>query len=88
VVKHTKAAGVSAGVEDTIREAVAQLLRLDDPAAIAPGTTFLELGLDSLGAAELKSTLESRLGVRLATTAAFDHPTLESLAAHIKRERA
>ncbi|WP_117208725.1 type I polyketide synthase [Allorhizocola rhizosphaerae] len=72
---------------EAIRSAVAQLLQLDDPTAIGPGTTFLELGLDSLGADELRATLEQEFGVKLEATAAFDHPTLESLADHVDSRR-
>ena len=44
---------------------------------------FAELGMDSLGAVELARLLQRSLGVRVPKTAAFDHPTVERLAAHL-----
>lgn len=43
----------------------------------------LQAGLDSLGAAELRTALSSRFSIRLPATAAFDHPTAAALAAFI-----
>jgi Phosphopantetheine attachment site len=40
----------------------------------------LQAGLDSLGAAELRTALSSRFSIRLPATAAFDHPTAAALA--------
>jgi acyl carrier protein len=68
-------------IEELIRECVGGILELEEP--VAGNTSFLELGMDSLMAGELKSTLESALGVKLPTTVAFDHPTVESLAEHL-----
>ncbi|MFK0251565.1 type I polyketide synthase [Amycolatopsis azurea] len=45
--------------------------------------TFLELGLDSVAAVELVRVLRRRTGLPIATTALFDHPTPERLAAHL-----
>ncbi|WP_409464948.1 type I polyketide synthase [Amycolatopsis sp. GA6-003] len=46
--------------------------------------TFLELGLDSVAAVELVRALRRRTGLPIATTALFDHPTPERLAAHLR----
>lgn len=43
----------------------------------------MQAGLDSLGAAELRTALSSRFSIRLPATAAFDHPTAAALAACI-----
>ncbi len=40
---------------------------------------FSELGLDSLTAVELRNALGKRLGKKLSTTLAFDHPTINAL---------
>jgi acyl transferase domain-containing protein len=52
-----------------------------DDEALEPGARFRDLGLDSLGVTHLRRSLETRLGVELAPTALFDHPTIEELAA-------
>jgi acyl transferase domain-containing protein/acyl carrier protein len=48
-----------------------------------PDRTFLELGMDSVSAVELVNRLRKRTGLRIATTALFDHPTPNRLAAHL-----
>ena len=44
---------------------------------------LMAMGLDSLGAVELRSTLERETGVQLAATSLFDHPTIRDLAAFL-----
>nr|XP_027193935.1 uncharacterized protein LOC113788670 [Dermatophagoides pteronyssinus] len=65
----------------TIIETASSVLgQTDLPPLDAP---LQELGIDSLGAVELRNSLQSKLGVRLAATAMFDYPTLASLGDHI-----
>ncbi|WP_285505353.1 type I polyketide synthase [Actinokineospora sp. NBRC 105648] len=59
--------------------AVAAVLGHDSPADIDPDRPFAELGFDSLMAVDLRNRLTARLGVRLATTIVFDHPTPNAL---------
>ena len=62
---------------------VTTILGLPAGASLAPDRRFVELGLDSLGAVELRSRIERAFGRRLDPTAAFDHPTIASLARHL-----
>ncbi|WP_152772305.1 acyltransferase domain-containing protein [Streptomyces spongiae] len=78
-------AGLTAGerahaVEEFVRAQVAMVLRLGDPDAVAPQRVFLELGLNSLQAVELRNQLNEATGLQLPTTLIFDHPTPASVA--------
>jgi acyl transferase domain-containing protein len=76
-----------AAIEELVRITVAELLRIDDVSRVDATATFLELGLDSLVAVDLKAALESALGLRLAAaTVVFDHPSAELLAEFLDRQ--
>ncbi|MHB9524811.1 type I polyketide synthase (plasmid) [Pseudomonas amygdali pv. morsprunorum] len=66
-----------------IAQGVGEVLEHPDPAAIPGDTEFLVLGFDSLTAVELCSWLAATTGIRLPSTAVFDHPTLSALADHL-----
>jgi thioesterase domain-containing protein/NADP-dependent 3-hydroxy acid dehydrogenase YdfG/acyl carrier protein len=70
-------------VHDAVREEVAKVLGHADASAIDGDRQLLELGFDSLAAAELVKRLNALAGVRLAPSAVFDHPTSSALAAHL-----
>lgn len=44
---------------------------------------LMDAGLDSLGAVELRASLESAFAMELPATVTFDHPSVAALAAHI-----
>ena len=52
-------------------------------AAVPLSQPFMEAGLDSLGAVDLRNALGARFGVELPATATFDHPTVAAMAAHV-----
>ncbi|KTS76477.1 polyketide synthase [Pseudomonas oryzihabitans] len=66
-----------------IAQGISEVLGHPDPAAIPADTEFLALGFDSLTAVEMGSRLAATTGVRLPSTAVFDHPTLSALADHL-----
>jgi malonyl CoA-acyl carrier protein transacylase/acyl carrier protein len=71
------------GFLDLVREHTAAVLD-GSSAALFEGTrTFLELGLNSVNAVELRERLANALGVRLPVTAIFDHPTPAALARYL-----
>jgi len=53
------------------------------PAAVAHDKQFVTFGMDSVHAMMLVGDLEEHLSVRLAPTLAWDHPTIEALAAYL-----
>ncbi|MYU22512.1 type I polyketide synthase [Streptomyces sp. SID8352] len=72
-----------AALADLVASCAARVLGLASPAAVARARGFADLGMDSLGAVELCKALERSLGLRLPRTAAFDHPTVRRLTAHL-----
>ena len=68
---------------EAVLPAVLAVLRSIVGTDVSIGEPLLAAGLDSLGAVELKNSLESRLAVQLPSTLVFDYPTAESIADHI-----
>ncbi|WP_428849395.1 type I polyketide synthase [Streptomyces lycopersici] len=71
---------------DLVRISTATVLGHRDSGDIGLEGEFLEMGLDSLTAVELRNQLGSATGLRLSTTMVFDHPTPADLAVHLADE--
>ncbi len=62
---------------------LARVLGYDSPERIDPSARFLDLGIDSLLAVDLRNRLESALERSLPAALAFDHPTLDALTEYV-----
>ena len=69
-----------------VRSSAATVLGHPGPEAVRTDIGFMEAEFDSLGVIELRNRINTVTGLRLPTTALFDHPTPSALAAHL-RER-
>lgn len=48
-----------------------------------PDQPLMEVGLDSLGAVELRNSIQARFGLELPATVTFDYPTATAMASYI-----
>jgi acyl carrier protein len=74
------AADRKAAVLGQVQEAVKSIVG----GAVSPDEPLMAAGLDSLGAVELKNSLEGRLGMQLPGTLVFDYPTITALAGYLE----
>ncbi|MFD0885935.1 beta-ketoacyl synthase N-terminal-like domain-containing protein, partial [Streptosporangium algeriense] len=84
VVATARPSGQARELLDLVVSATAEVLGHDDPGGVEASRTFKDLGLDSLGAVELRDSLSSVTGLTISTTVTFDHPTPLALARHLE----
>jgi acyl transferase domain-containing protein/NADPH:quinone reductase-like Zn-dependent oxidoreductase/NAD(P)-dependent dehydrogenase (short-subunit alcohol dehydrogenase family)/acyl carrier protein len=73
-------------INAAVRARIAVLLHFDGIEQISPHAKFLELGVDSLTAVEMKNGLESMFRISLPSSAVFDYPTIAQLASYIDEQ--
>nr|WLD25870.1 turonicin A polyketide synthase subunit TurHI [Streptomyces sp.] len=73
---------------EVVRATAAAVLAYPSPEAVGESQQFLELGLDSLTAVELRNQLNAATGLRLPATLLFDHPTPLLVAERLRTELA
>jgi len=80
---HVSGEGRRTVVLEEVRTCVAGVLGHIDGGAVNPQLSFKELGLDSLGAVELRNHLARSTGLRLPPALVYDYPTPVALAEHL-----
>ncbi|MEV4826370.1 type I polyketide synthase [Micromonospora sp. NPDC049274] len=68
-----------------VREQAAALLSFDSAAEIDPEVQFIEFGMSSMSAVELRNRLAAQIGVELAPDVVYECPTASELAEHLLR---
>lgn len=75
-------------IKAILRAKVAEILHFDSPEHVEADARFVELGLDSLAAVELKNALEKVFGMPLPTSTLFDYPGIQTLTEFISKQLA
>ncbi|MFD8687715.1 SDR family NAD(P)-dependent oxidoreductase [Streptomyces sp. NPDC059651] len=73
-------------VNELVRSRIAGLLHFEGPDDVGVNAKFLELGLDSLSAVELKNSLEGAFRVPLSSAIVFDYPSIGLLTEYLEQQ--
>ncbi|MBJ6765274.1 polyketide synthase [Myxococcaceae bacterium JPH2] len=73
-----------ARLADFLRAQLAEVLELEVASLDTRARTFFELGLNSLGVAQLKARITGALGIAMSATVLFEHPRLDALASRLR----
>jgi acyl carrier protein len=76
---------ILSAVTELVRAEIAQILRIA-PERLETATSLFDMGLDSLMAIELATSIENRLAIQLSALSLTDGPTIERIAARITRQ--
>lgn len=76
----------SALIKKLVADEVVRILGLDPSRTLAHEQGLTDLGMDSLMAVELSNRVGGALGIKLPSTFAFEHPTLEAMGRHLLDE--
>jgi acyl transferase domain-containing protein len=68
---------------DLVRSHVSEVLAYPRADDVDVDRAVIDLGIDSLGAVELRNRLNALTGLKLAGTLIYDHPTVTALAGHL-----
>jgi acyl transferase domain-containing protein/acyl carrier protein len=79
-------AGRIDAIEGFVRAKAAAVLHLDGADEVDPNLEFVEFGLDSLMALELKNILEATLHIPLPSSLAFDYPSVQRVTAFLNSQ--
>ena len=71
---------------EEVRSHLAAVLNHPSPDAVQPQRAFTEIGLDSLGAVELRNRLTQATGLHLPATLVFDYPDPTAVAAYLRTQ--
>ena len=74
--------GAAAAGADALLTIVGDSVRKVVGAEVGADAPLMAAGIDSLGAVELRDTLQETLGVQLPSTLLFDYPTISAIATH------
>ena len=82
-LERTPRAALRMVLENHVRELIISVVGSDPFVSAEGDPSFFELGIDSLMSLDLRNQLQADLERTLASTVAFEHPTLQELVDHL-----